>query len=121
MATQHHGAEMHNLTKLFDLISDFHFYNENSNTSITTAANSVSLNATTALMVLPGKSLDLPLVMYDEFKWIVHYEFGLRVEDNEQVRLENHFTVNNSTHVFGARAWSKHNTRPKHSTATLQH
>ena len=29
-------------------------------------------------------------------------EFSLRIEDNDMVELDNYFTVNSKTHVFGA-------------------
>ena len=105
------GAKIQNLTKFFDLNGDFQFDNNNNNnnvilnstaTPLATAARSVSFNAIPPMMTLPGEPLYLPLVMHDEFETVVHSEVGLRVEDNEQVHLENHFTVNNRTRVFGA-------------------
>ena len=107
---QDSGAKAKNLTALFDRIGDFRFDNDmissqihfNSITPLATAARNVLFNATTPLMTLPGKLLHFPLIMYDEFDTIVHSEIGLRVEDNEQVRLANHFTVNDRTRIFGA-------------------
>ena len=68
---------------------------------LATAAKNVLFNAKSPLRTLPGKLLYLPLVMYDEFKTIIHSEIGLRVEDNKDVTLENHFTISNRTCVFG--------------------
>ena len=94
-----------NLTKFFDLIGDFNFDTQNLNDTVlplATAVRKVELNETSPLRTLPGKPLYFPLVMYDEFGTAVHSEIGLRVEDKEQVRLDNHFTVNYKTRVFGA-------------------
>ena len=107
---QDNGATVKNLTTFFDHIGDFHFNNSmissqihfNHITPLATAARNVSFNATTPLMTLPGKLLHFPLIMYDEFNTILHSEIGLRVEENEQVRLENNFTVNDKTRVVGA-------------------
>ncbi len=89
---QDNGATVQNLTKFFDLIGDFQFDKLSNSTALATplatGASKVSFNATPPLMTLPGESLYLPLVMHDEFEIIVHSEIGLRVEDNEQVRLE---------------------------------
>ena len=84
----------------FYLIGDFHF--DNTAIPLATSARWVEFDKTPPLVTLPGKLLNLPLIMYDEFNTSVHSEIGLRVEDNEQVRLDNHFTVNNKTHVYGA-------------------
>ena len=109
---QDDGAKIKNLTTLFNRIGDFHFDNNNTISTqihfdtmaipLATAARNVSFSATPPLRTLPGKLLHLPLIMYDEFNTTIHSEISLRVEGNEQVRLENHFTVNNKTRVFGA-------------------
>ena len=96
-----------NLTTFFDRIGNFQFDTRNINHNVVplaTAARRVELNRTQnfPLRTLPGKSLYLPLLMYDEFNTSMHSEIGLRVEGNKKVRLDNHFTVNNKTRVFGA-------------------
>ena len=99
---QNNGATKKNLTDFFGLIGDFLF--DNTTMPLATAARNMTVlfNATSPLTTLPRKLLHLPLAMYDEFNTAVHSEIGLRVEDNEQVRLANHFTVNDRTRVFGA-------------------
>ena len=55
------------------------------------------------MRILPDKSLYLLVVMYDEFETILKPEFGLRIEKNNiMVELDNYYTVNSKTRVFGA-------------------
>ena len=51
------------------------------------------------MFTIPGKNLNLLMAMYDH---IMKSEFALRVEGNTEVHLDNYFTANNSTRVFGA-------------------
>ena len=91
-----------NITKFFDKIGNFYF--DSTANPLATASRSVDFRASSsaAMETLPGKLISLPLVMYDEFETTVHSEFGLRIEGNEMVQLDNHFTINSKARVYGA-------------------
>ena len=92
-----------NLTSLFDGIGTFHFDVQSFDAApLATAARNVFFEGVSPVMVIPGNTISLPLAMYDEFHNIMHSEFALRVEGNKTVHLDNYFTVNNSTRVYGA-------------------
>ena len=94
--------KVNNLTKIFDRIGNFHFDAQHSKVmSLGTAARKVEFNEHFSMQTLPGKSLYLPLLMYDEFETIMNPEFGLRIEDNDLVELDNFFIVNSRIRVFG--------------------
>ena len=88
-----------NLTKIFDRIGTFKF--DSPGLGLSTGARNVLFNASSPVETLPGKITSLPLAMYDEFGHIMHSEFALRIEGNEQVNLINYFTVNNKTRIYG--------------------
>ena len=88
-----------NLTKIFDRIGTFKF--DSSRLSLASGARNATFNAASPIKTHPGKIMSLPLAMYDEFGHIMHSEFALRVEGNELVQLDNYFTVNNRTRVYG--------------------
>lgn len=94
----------HNLTKFFDSIATFYFdevSQKHGETALATAARRVFFKRSSHMTVVPGAKLFLPLVMYDEFMSVLHSEFAVRVEHNDMVHLNNYFTVNNSTRVYG--------------------
>ena len=88
-----------NLTKTFDRIGIFKY--DIPGLSLATGARNALFNAASPVETLPGKIMSLPLAMYDEFGHTMHSEFALRVESNELVQLDNYFTVNNRTRVYG--------------------
>ena len=95
----------YNLTKLFDRIGNFHLDAPNLASGVwplATAARKVRLEGRPHMMAIPGERLQVPITMYDEFHNVKRSEFALRVEDNKLVHLENYFTVNNSTRIYGA-------------------
>ena len=95
----------YNLTKLFDRIGHFYFDAPNLASGawpLATAARNVRLEGRPSVTAIPGERLQLPLAMYDEFYHIKPSEFALRIKDNKMVHLENYFTVNNSTRIYGA-------------------
>ena len=95
----------YNLTKLFDRIGNFHFDTPNLALGVWplgTAARNIRIEGSLPMTAIPGESLKVPIAMYDEFYHIKPSEFALRVEDNKLVHLENYFTVNNSTRIYGA-------------------
>ena len=95
----------YNLTKLFDRIGHFYFDAPNLASGawpLATAVRNVRLEGRPSVTAIPGERLQLPLAMYDEFYHIKPSEFALRIEDNKMVYLENYFTVNNSTRIYGA-------------------
>ena len=103
------GAQV-NLTAFLNRIGYFYLdtgstqiqLNLSTPTALATAPRNVWFNGTPPLKTTPGKLLHLPLVTYDEFNTNVQSEIGLRVENNDQVSLDNHFTSNKYTRVYGA-------------------
>jgi hypothetical protein len=93
-----------NLTKLFDRIGNSHFDAPNLASGawpLATAARKINISSP-PMTAIPGESLQVPLALYDEFYHFKRSEFALRVQDNKVVHLENYFTVNNSTRIYGA-------------------
>ena len=78
------------------------FYFDNTSTALATAASSAAFEQRFPVEVLPGGRTMFPLAMYDEFKHPIYSKFGLRVEDNKAIHLDNYFTTNNSSTIFGS-------------------
>ena len=92
-----------NVTKFFYHIGTFSFDTSSSNVPpLATAARKVLFDGVSPMAVIPGDSAPLPLAMLDELHHNMHSEYGLRVEGNEMVHLDNTFTVSNSTQIYGA-------------------
>ena len=91
-----------NVTKFFDRIGAFSFDNQHSNVPpLATATREVLFEGVSSMAVIPGDSAPLPLAMLDELHHNMHSEYGVRVEGNEMVHLDNTFTVSNSTQIYG--------------------
>ena len=91
-----------NLTLIFDRIGTFTFDVPSSGVfPLATAARSVFYGGMSPLVAAPGETVTLPFAMHDEFAHLVHSEYALRLEGNKLVHLDNYFTANNQTRIYG--------------------
>ena len=91
-----------NLTKIFDRVGKFTFDTPSCGVwPLATAARNVFFEGKIPLEVAAGDKAMLPLAMHDEFNHTMHTEYGLRIEDNTMIHLDNYFTVNNETRIYG--------------------
>ena len=102
------------LENFFSFLWYFNF--DNTSSALATAVSSVAFERQLPIEALPGGKTVFPLAMYDEFKHPIDSKFGLRVEGNKDIHLDNYFTVTNSSMIFGS---PNHNTTMILSTSEM--
>ena len=99
------GHFNNNIIELLDSIGDF-WFDIPLVEALATGIRYVKLeHSRPELSAIPGKSLQLPLRMMDEFKSYVKSGYNIRVKENDNntmdVTLSKYFTISNRTRVYG--------------------
>jgi hypothetical protein len=102
------------IENFFNYLWYFNF--DNTSSALATSVSSVAFERQLPIEAMPGGKTVIPLAMYDEFKHPIVSKFGLRVDGNRDIHLDNYFTTNNSSTIFGS---PNHNATMILSTAEM--